>query len=51
VPVSSDGDLILGTDYRAAEKASARPLRTKADLIGRILEATGSAEASDSVAH
>jgi hypothetical protein len=36
VPVSPGGDLMLGTDYRAGEESSVRPLRTKQDLIDRV---------------
>ncbi len=49
VPVTSDGHLVLGSDYRASEEASDRPLRTKQDLIERILEGDGSPAAPDSV--
>jgi len=49
VPVDSDGLLVLGSDYRRAEDASDRPLRTKEDLIERIQEGSSRAADSDSV--
>jgi hypothetical protein len=49
VPVDSDGLLVLGSDYRAAEATSDRPIRTKNDLIERILEGNSRAADTDSV--